>query len=93
MGKLTEAEKKQARRLYVSNPNSTVDDLADAYGVARSTMLRVLAGLTRPRGGRPAPVPDARLRRMRDEQGLTYATIGQQVGLAESTVWRRLNGR
>lgn len=89
--KLTETERDEARRLYLSDKSTSVDDLCDRFGVSRATMLRYLAGITRPRGGRERPIPTAYMRRLRDE-GLTYSAIAGRVGLSTAGVQYRLNG-
>lgn len=88
--KLTEEERDAARRQYLTDKSCTVDDLAALYSVSRATMLRVLSGITRPRGGRMKPIPTSQLVRMRDTEGMTYAAIGARVGLSTAGVQYRL---
>lgn len=89
---MSTADKALARYRYLSDPNASVQVLAEEFGVSRSAMLRALSGVTR----RPGGVVKSRLstnqmRKMR-EGGLTLYEIGKQAGLSESGVWRRLNG-
>lgn len=88
--KLNDRERRAARAMYLADKSCTVDDLAGAYNVSRATMLRVLAGITRPRGGREKPVPTEYIARLRDE-GLTYEAIAVRVGLSNAGVQYRLN--
>lgn len=90
MRALSDREEAQARAAYVADASVSVDQLAAEYGVARSTMLRVLAGVTRPKGGRQrGSLSTTRMAEMRAE-GLTYFEIARQAGLSESGVYRRL---
>lgn len=91
---MTEAEREQARRDYQADPDVSVQQLADEYGVSRSAMLRALAGITRPRGGQvKARLSTEQMRRMYHDQGLTLRTISEQAGITESAVWYRLYRR
>lgn len=88
--KLTPAQKDEARALYLSDPNVSVDALAASYGVTREPMLRVLAGITRPRGGREqGTMTTERMIEMR-RAGITWGQIGKQAGLSPSGVQRRV---
>jgi ABC-type transport system involved in cytochrome c biogenesis ATPase subunit len=90
VSRLSTAQRVEARNFYVTHPDVSVDAMARAYGVGRSVMLRVLAGVTRPAGGRyRTTVTTEVMRRMRDE-GLSLAQIGRQVGLSEAAVSRRV---
>ncbi len=85
------ADKALARYRYLSDPNASVQVLADEFGVSRSVMLRALSGVTRKPGGiERSRLTTAQMRTMRDG-GLTLYQIGKQAGLSESGVWRRLN--
>lgn len=87
---MTEMEKAQARADYVADPSVSYRELAAEYGVSDSTMLRALAGITRPRGGvvRARLSTEKMLRMRRD--GLTLSEIARQAGITESGVSRRL---
>lgn len=88
--RLTPAQKAEARRLYQSDPRLGVDALAASYGVGRTVMLRVLDGITRPRGGQEkAKMTTAQMIQMRDA-GITLAQIGKQAGITESGVLKRI---
>lgn len=88
--RLTDAQKAEARRLYLSDPNLSVDAVAASYGVGRSVMLRVLDGITRPRGKREqGTLTTKQMIEMRD-QGITLFQIGKQAGLTESAVHYRI---
>lgn len=88
--RLTPADEAEARRRYTSDPNLSVDALAADYGVARSSMLRVLGDLTRAPGARPKTTTSTEtMIRMRDA-GMSLEQIGKQVGLSKSGVFRRI---
>ena len=90
MPALTPSQREEARALYLSDPNVSVDALAASYGVARATMLRVLAGITRRRGARErGNLTTAQMIEMRDE-GITLFQIAKQAGISESAVCRRI---
>lgn len=88
--RLSPAERTAARRLYQRDPRVSVDTLAASYGVGRTVMLRVLDGVTRA-PGRPkkGTMTTERMIEMRDA-GITLAKIGEQAGLSESGVLRRI---
>jgi ABC-type transport system involved in cytochrome c biogenesis ATPase subunit len=90
---MTTADRERARADYLADPDVTVQQLADEYGVSRSAMLRALVGITRPKGGQVrSALTTAEMLRLRD-QGLTLEYIGRQAGLTKSQVSRRLAGR
>src|SRR4051812_13741749 len=96
--RLSTDEQDQARMLYVRDRHLSVEDVANSFGVPRTTMLRYLKGLTRPKGGQVRTlVPTAAMQQMRDE-GLSFREIGERVGLSTAGVQYRLrnyngNGR
>lgn len=87
---LSAAEKAEARRLYLEHPELSVDALAGSYGVTRQVMLRVLHGITRPRGGRDKTTVSAETMIQMRDKGMTLGEIGREVGLTESGVYRRI---
>lgn len=90
---MTTADRDRARADYLADPDVSVQQLADEYGVSRSAMLRALAGITRPSGGQVrSGLTTEQMRRLR-EQGLTLEYIGRQAGLTKGQVSRRLAGR
>ena len=90
MPALTPSQREEARALYLSDPNVSVDALAASYGVVESTMLRVLDGITRRPGGRiKGTLTTEQMIELRDA-GVTYFQIGKQAGLTESGVFRRI---
>lgn len=89
--RLSAPQKDEARRLYRTHPELSVDALAASYGVGRTVMLRVLDGITRRPGRREqkANLTTAQMIVMRDA-GITLAQIGKQAGLSESGVLKRI---
>lgn len=87
---MSEAEKAQARADYAADPSVSYRVLAAEYGVSDSTMLRALAGITRPAGGVVrAQLSTEKMLRMH-QSGLTLKEIARQAGITESGVSRRL---
>ncbi len=91
MSRLSDSQRDEARRLYLGSPDLSVDTLAASYGVGRTVMLRVLDGITRPRGRRETGrLTTAQMIALRDA-GVTLYEIGKQAGLTESGVSRRIS--
>lgn len=66
--------------------------IADRFGVAYSTINAVIPNaLTRPSGwGTDRPdVADAEVRRLRDDEGLSWPALGARVGMTASGARRR----
>lgn len=90
MSRLTPSQRAEARALYLSDPRLSVNAVAASYGVGRTVMLRVLNGITRPTGRpRKTTMTTERMIQMRDA-GITLAKIGEQAGISESGVFRRI---
>lgn len=90
--KLTPKQREEARALYLSNTDLSVDAVAQSYGVGRTVMLNVLKGITRPRGARPkTDMTTEEMIRLHDQDGLSCYYIAQMCGLTESGVWRRID--
>lgn len=89
--RLSPSQKAEARELYSTHPELTVDALAASYGVGRTVMLRALEGVTRPRGRREqkAGLTTGQMVQMR-EAGITLYQIAKQAGLSESGVLKRV---
>jgi hypothetical protein len=87
--RLNAQEKQFIRNWYLADESRSLMDAAKLMGVSRSTMQRALAGVLRPQGGRTEVRTDL-LKELRD-RGLTYAEIGDRVGLSLQAVHYRLS--
>jgi hypothetical protein len=87
--RLSPDQRAQARADYLSTPGITVDQLAERYGVGRTVMLRNLAGITRPAGGRRKPVATSELVSL-TRQGYTVRQVAERTGLSPAGVSLRL---
>ncbi|MGY1914048.1 hypothetical protein [Blastococcus sp. SYSU DS0973] len=88
--RLTPEQKEIARQLYQQDTSLTVEAVARMFDVPKTVMLRALAGATRPRGGLvKSTLSTETMIEMRDA-GMTLAQIGNQAGLTESGVYRRI---
>lgn len=79
-----ESRREDARRLYAAGV--PVAEIAARFGIGQRHLRRWCAGIERPRGPRPNPaVTDERVIYLRDVEGLSYAQIAAQTGLASWT--------
>lgn len=90
--RLSPAQKAEARKTYLSDPDLSVAALAASYGVGMTVMLRVLNGITRPRGQRPKATMSSEqmVKLWNNGIGLTLFEIGRMAGISESAVHRRI---
>lgn len=90
--RLNASQKAEARETYLSNPDLSVAALAASYGVGMTVMLRVLTGITRPRGQRPKSrlTSEQMVKLWSKGTGLTLFEIGRMAGISESAVHHRI---
>jgi hypothetical protein len=93
VGIVTTKMRREMRELRAQGVSQGV--ISKKFGVARTTVGRHTNDIPAPEGGwqsggHKSRASDAMLQRMR-RAGFTYAEIGENFGLAEATIWKRLN--
>jgi transcriptional regulator with XRE-family HTH domain len=81
------AKVEQARQLYATGAHAR--EIGEKLGVHATTVQRWLAGSMRPAGTPRAPAADEEIARLREVEGLSFAEIGQRVGMTRSGAGKR----
>lgn len=78
--RLTPAQKTRILQTYVKSSNTTIQQLADEYGVSLDTIYQIV------KGSRNRQARDEEIVALYDEGDTTFAEIGQKFGLSDKQV-------